>query len=537
MAGLLNVRTNYEQYKVPVFNTYEEFHKTVLRSCENISIMLNIDGNIAFISQNVLPLLGHRPEDIVGKTLLNIILNEEKEEISQKVFLKLPLAQSVGKLIEFCCYVRKGKTGHLDAQHTYDYGYMYEEPDTYEYVKFTLYLQDSYDESFIFFGNYGPNSRSIWPSTPNFLHNQQYYLMGTISVLRTKTKSEHPVEIQPAVIVIESDDDSNIENYRLQKRRKNEIQRDCKAKYSKVERPESVTKVKIEDIQPATRKTSFGLVQVGPGSQSSTHTSTSTASIMSKDTSISSTDLPAASFSRTSTFGQVSLIDTKTLLACGDIKLEVAPEIPLNDSQEEQASPEKSKWSDENVKKPLDEGIGSNLKEHVVDEVPGASSDEDDCIIVEAYQVKRGRKNRLPILDQGQGQQKTVQTDPKYPHTVKQPVQPKAEVEAMVHTDLPACVEAEVVAVTNDLGPLPITFFGCDNSEDTQNGTQRFENDHAIHTSILLCLPLTRSHQTTPMPGQSVAVMYQPWALTNQQWAALSYNLSARSQHPSARLH
>ncbi|KAL6084731.1 hypothetical protein STEG23_022238 [Scotinomys teguina] len=152
-------------------------------------------------------------EDIVGKTLLNIILNEEKEEISQKVFLKLPLAQSVGKLIEFCCYVRKGKTGHLDAQHTYDYGYMYEEPDTYEYVKFTLYLQDSYDESFIFFGNYGPNSRSIWPSTPNFLHNQQYYLMGTISVLRTKTKSEHPVEIQPAVIVIESDDDSNIENY------------------------------------------------------------------------------------------------------------------------------------------------------------------------------------------------------------------------------------------------------------------------------------------------------------------------------------
>ncbi|XP_049979574.1 circadian clock protein PASD1 [Alexandromys fortis] len=92
--GALNMVVNYDRKEVPIFQTYEEFHKTVLRSFENISIILSTDGKVVFISQNVSPLLGHRPEDIVGKTLLNILLDEEKEEIAQKIILNPPLAKS-----------------------------------------------------------------------------------------------------------------------------------------------------------------------------------------------------------------------------------------------------------------------------------------------------------------------------------------------------------------------------------------------------------------------------------------------------------
>lgn len=40
-------------------------------------------------------------EDIVGKTLLNILLDEEKEEIAQKIILNPPLARS-GMYTWFC---------------------------------------------------------------------------------------------------------------------------------------------------------------------------------------------------------------------------------------------------------------------------------------------------------------------------------------------------------------------------------------------------------------------------------------------------
>lgn len=50
----------------------------------------------------------------------------------------------VGSLIEFCCYVRKRNAG-LFAKDAYNYVGMCDRRDTYEYVKFALYLQDSYD--------------------------------------------------------------------------------------------------------------------------------------------------------------------------------------------------------------------------------------------------------------------------------------------------------------------------------------------------------------------------------------------------------
>ncbi|XP_059107447.1 circadian clock protein PASD1-like [Peromyscus eremicus] len=451
--GVLNVRTNFDQNEVPVFNTYEEFHKTVIQSFENISIILNIDGKVVFISQNVLPLLGHRPEDIMGKTLLNILLDEEKEEISQKIVLKLPLAQSVGNLIEFCCYVRRGNAGR-DALDTYGHGDMYEGRDTYEYVKFILYLQDSYDESFVFFGNYGPNRRNIWSSTPRLLWEQQYYLVGTISVLRTKAESKHPVEIQSNVIVIESDDDTDIQHCRFRKRRKgNGNQRNCKAENLNAEDPQSVSEVEIIDIQLSSERTPLGLFQIRSPSQSSTCTIISVDTNRSPSTSVSSTEYAAAAFSPASSSDQGSTIDPKSSLEPVNMEFEVGSEFLLNDSQEEQASPEQGECNDKDVKKPLKEATGSNPKEHVID-VHDSSSDEDYCVIVKEIKAKKGPKIQKPIVDQGQEHQKIVETAPKCPSTVVLPVRPKAVVEPRVRRDLPACVVTEPRRPYHFQGPL-----------------------------------------------------------------------------------
>ncbi|XP_076417786.1 uncharacterized protein LOC107400241 isoform X2 [Peromyscus maniculatus bairdii] len=438
---VLNMRKKTGQNEVPVFNTYEEFHKTVLRSFESISIVLNIDGKVVFISQNVSPLLGHRPGDIVGKTLLNIILDEEKEEVSQKVILNLPLAKSVGNLIEFCCYIRKGNAAQ-NALETHDYTNMYNIRDTYEYVKFILYLQDSYDESFAFFGNYGTNSRSIQSSTPTMLWDQQYYLVGTISVLRTKPESKHPVKIKPTIIIIESDDDTDIQHRRLRKRRKRKrIQKNRKAKYLKAKHPVSVNNVEIIDIQPATRQIPFELVKIRPPSQSSTCSIISVDTSVSTTTSSSSIEFSAASFSPASTFGQGSPIDPKYFQDPVDIEFEVAPEFLLSDSEEEEASPERE-CSNEDVKKALEEATGSNPKDHVIHEVP-RPSDEDSCVIVEQIEVKNGPKIQEPIVDQGKEHQKIVETAPKCPSTVVRPMHPKALVEPMVRRDLPPSVVTE----------------------------------------------------------------------------------------------
>ena len=50
----------------------------------------------------------------------------------------------VGSLIEFYCHVRKRNAGLL-VKDEYNYVDIYDRRDTYEYVKFVLYLKDSYD--------------------------------------------------------------------------------------------------------------------------------------------------------------------------------------------------------------------------------------------------------------------------------------------------------------------------------------------------------------------------------------------------------
>nr|XP_034348962.1 uncharacterized protein LOC117701269 isoform X2 [Arvicanthis niloticus] len=294
--GMFNVQTNYEQNTVPVFNTYEEYHKTVLQSFENISIVLNIEGKVVFVSQNVTPLLGYLPEDIIGTSLLNLVHDEQKDDISEKIILNLPLANKVGSIIEFCCYIRKGNVGQ-SGQDTYCYRTMYQGRYTYEYMKFILYLQDSYDESFVFFGNFGPNSRKIWSSAPRLLWEEKYYVVGNISVLRTPDETAQPVNIQTNAVDDDSDDDSTLQHHRLRKRhRRNKMQTDDQAEAVNVEEcPEAGTEVEIVEVQAATQRMPFDLIQVRTPSHSSINpelsAATSISTGMRTSTSSSSTNI------------------------------------------------------------------------------------------------------------------------------------------------------------------------------------------------------------------------------------------------------
>ncbi|XP_075814609.1 circadian clock protein PASD1 [Microtus pennsylvanicus] len=450
----LNMGVNYDGKEVPIFQTYEEFHKTVVQSFENISIILSTDGKVVFISQNVSSLLGHDPEDIVGKSLLNILLDGEKEEIAQKIILNPPLAKSVGSLIEFCCYVRK-RNADLFAKDAYNCADMYDRRDTYEYVKFVLYLQDSYDESFVIFGNYGRCSRNICSSTPGLLREQQYYLVGTISVLRTRAESEQPAAIQPPVIVIDSDDDNNTQCQRLRKQcKRKEIQGKHQAENLNAQSPESSSDVEIVDVIPAPQQIPFELSQVRTPSRSSICTTISIATSM--NTSISSSgDFAAIAASlETSTSEEDSMREAKNRLDPVDMEFEVGPGfLFLSDSQEGKTSPEHGDCSDENGKKPLEEATSSKPKEHAIDEVSDTSLD-DSYVIVEDTEVQKDPKIQEHVVDQEQGHQKTAETSAKSLSPVAQPVRPEAVVEPMVCTELPSYAVAEPRRALNFQHPL-----------------------------------------------------------------------------------
>ncbi|XP_034342478.1 uncharacterized protein LOC117695937 [Arvicanthis niloticus] len=416
--GMLNVQTNYEQNTVPVFNTYEEYHKTVLQSFENISIVLNIEGKVVFVSQNVTPLLGYLPEDIIGTSLLNLVHDEQKDDISEKIILNLPLANIVGRLIEFCCYIRKGNVGQ-SGQDTYCYRTMYQGRYIYEYVKFILYLQDSYDESFVFFGNFGPNSRKIWSSAPRLLWEEKYYVVGNISVLRTPDETAQPVNIQTNAVDDDSDDDSTLQHHRLRKRhRRNKMQTDAQAEAVNVEEcPEAGTEVEIVEVQAATQRMPFDLIQVLTPSHSSItpelSAATSISAGMRTSTSSSSTDISSTTPVSTSTSRQGYEIDPKYMLEPQDREFEVGPEFLLNDSQDTEATPEQGECTEEDVKKPLVEAKLSNPKEHVIDEYSAchdASSDDDFCIITEDTEHKKDPKFQEVVVGQEQGHQKPKRT-------------------------------------------------------------------------------------------------------------------------------
>ncbi|XP_021009115.1 circadian clock protein PASD1 [Mus caroli] len=448
--GTLSVQASYEYNEVPVFNTYEEYHKMALQSLENILIVLNIHGKVVFVSQNVSPLLGYCPEDIMGKSLLNFVLDEQKDEVSEKIIFNLPLTALVGSLIEFCCYIKKenvGQSGH--GRHRYRAKYQGRE--IYEYVKFILYLQDSYDESFMFFRNCGHNSRNIQSSTSRLLWEQQYYLVGNISVLRTPDESAHPIKIQTNVIAVESNpirqrrllkrrqrsemqrrtqaqaEFANVEEHPLKRRQRSEMQRHAQAQTEVVnveECPESGT-----EVRPLSHSS---ISTDGSASTSISPCVRTSSSTPSTDTTTSTdiTTTPAA----TPTSGQGYVIEPKNMLEPQDMEFEVGPEFLLIDSQEEEASLEQGEFTEEDVKKPLEETKVCTIKENVIDEDSArqdASSDDDDdsCIIIEDTEEKNDPKIQEAIKVQEQEDQKAPEAVPLCPTTPLRAVRPEAVVE------------------------------------------------------------------------------------------------------------
>nr|XP_034342493.1 LOW QUALITY PROTEIN: uncharacterized protein LOC117695961 [Arvicanthis niloticus]XP_034348949.1 LOW QUALITY PROTEIN: uncharacterized protein LOC117701240 [Arvicanthis niloticus] len=153
---------------------------------------------------------------------------------------------------------------------------------------------------------------------------------------------------------------------------------------------------------------------------------TSISTGMRTSTSSSSTDISSTTPVSSPTSGQGYVIDPKYMLEPQDRELEVGPEFHLNDSRDEQASPEQGECTEEDVKKPLVEAKISNPKEHVIDEYfacHDASSDDEDS------EDKKDPKFQEVIVGQEQGHQKAPEAAPSIPTTALQAVHPEAVVE------------------------------------------------------------------------------------------------------------
>ncbi|CAO2621710.1 hypothetical protein LEMLEM_LOCUS17308 [Lemmus lemmus] len=125
------------------------------------------------------------------------------------------------------------------------------------------------------------------------------------------------------------------------------------------------------------------------------------------------------------------MIEAKYRLDLVDNEFEVGSEFLLSDSQEGQTSPESGEFSDEDEKKPLEGATGWKPKEHAIDEIPDASSDDDYCEIVEDTDVQKDPKIQEVVVDQEQAHEKTVETIAQPVHPVADPVCPEAVLEPM----------------------------------------------------------------------------------------------------------
>uniref|UniRef100_A0A2K6LP18 PAS domain containing repressor 1 n=2 Tax=Rhinopithecus TaxID=542827 RepID=A0A2K6LP18_RHIBE len=110
------------------FRTYDDFNQMMLQLLDGFMITLNADGVIIHVAENISSLLGHLPAEIVGKKLLSLLPDEEKDEVYQKIILRFPLLNSETH-IEFCCHLKRGNVEHGDSS-------------AYEYVKFIVNVRD-----------------------------------------------------------------------------------------------------------------------------------------------------------------------------------------------------------------------------------------------------------------------------------------------------------------------------------------------------------------------------------------------------------
>uniref|UniRef100_A0A2K6BRQ4 PAS domain containing repressor 1 n=1 Tax=Macaca nemestrina TaxID=9545 RepID=A0A2K6BRQ4_MACNE len=113
---------------IPSFHTYDDFNQMMLQLLDGFMITLSADGVIIHVAENISSLLGHLPAEIVGRKLLSLLPDEEKDEVYQKIILRFPLLNSETH-IEFCCHLKRGNVEHGDSS-------------AYEYVKFIVNVRD-----------------------------------------------------------------------------------------------------------------------------------------------------------------------------------------------------------------------------------------------------------------------------------------------------------------------------------------------------------------------------------------------------------
>ncbi|XP_032186939.1 circadian clock protein PASD1 [Mustela erminea] len=176
--GKVNPETSREQSNwIPSFHSYEDFKCKTLQSLDGFMIILSTDGVIIFVAENITCLLGHLPNEIIGKKLLSLLPDHEKNEVYRKIALKLPLSNSVGKHIDFCCHLKRGNVEHDSAP-------------TYEYVKLILTVQDILNEPLMLFSSFFP-SHAYAESSPTYLPlEDRFYLVGSIFLFRAQTLRE-----------------------------------------------------------------------------------------------------------------------------------------------------------------------------------------------------------------------------------------------------------------------------------------------------------------------------------------------------------
>ncbi|XP_058297558.1 circadian clock protein PASD1 isoform X1 [Hylobates moloch] len=158
--------------RIPSFHTYDYFNQVMLQLLDGFMITLSADGVIIYVAENISSLLGHLPAEIVGKKLLSLLPDEEKDEVYQKTVLKFPLPNSETH-IEFCCHLKRGNVEHGDSS-------------AYETVKFIVNVRDICNESPVVFSGFFSNHLRAGLSAACIPQEDRFYLVGNVCILRTQ---------------------------------------------------------------------------------------------------------------------------------------------------------------------------------------------------------------------------------------------------------------------------------------------------------------------------------------------------------------
>lgn len=138
-------------------------------------------------------------DELVGKKLLSI-LPEEKRDVFQKICLKFPASNLVGRCIEFCCHLRR------ELQNDYTI--------TYEYAKFWLCLKSVTDEPLGVLTRFFPCPKYFESSNTELPLEDRFYMVGTVCILNTHNPWEHltlkeTTGQDPQIIEISDDENSS----------------------------------------------------------------------------------------------------------------------------------------------------------------------------------------------------------------------------------------------------------------------------------------------------------------------------------------